>query len=84
MPENDKAIVPPATVYETVEMAPDEIAAQNAAYKAMGLACVIVDVSRFTAKLERQPDGTYKRTKLTRPKATKNETGPDSKEPKGK
>jgi len=84
MPENDKAMAPPATVYETVEMTPDEIAAQNAAYKAMGLSCVIVDVSRFAAKLERQADGTYKRTKLSRPKATKNEAGTDSKQSKGK
>lgn len=74
---SDTPNVPPQTMYETVEMTPEEIATQNAAYKAMGLPCVIVDVSRFSAKLERQTDGTYKRTKLTRTKAARNETETD-------
>ena len=69
---------PPQTVYETVEMTGDEIRTQNAAYAAMGLSCVIVDVSRFNAKLERQADGTYKRTTIRKAKGPKNETGTDS------
>jgi hypothetical protein len=31
-------------VYETLEMTPEEIAKQNAAYTVMGLFCVIADV----------------------------------------
>lgn len=63
---------PPQTVYETSAMTAEEITAQNATYRAMGLSCVVVDVSHFDAKMERQADGTYKRTKLTRPRAANN------------
>ena len=74
-PPIDTPNTPPQTMYETLEMTSREIADQNAAYRSMGLPCVIVDVSRFSAKLERQESGTYKRTKMTRPKAEKNGEG---------
>ena len=54
----------PSTIYETDKMDAAEIAATNKTYAAMGLDVVVIDVSRFTAKNERQADGTYKRTKL--------------------
>ena len=55
-------------IYETTEMTPDEIAAANTAYKAMGLDCVVIDISRFSARVEIQPDGTYQTTTIRRPR----------------
>jgi hypothetical protein len=83
MPENDstnqpdvaadgrpKSVAPP-TVYETCEMTIEQIEAQNATYASMGLNIVIIDVSKFSAKLEPQPDGTLKRTLIRKPRKSK-------------
>ena len=72
----------PETVFETLEMTAKEIAATNAAYKAMGLNYLVIDVSRFCAKLERQSDGTYRRSLIRRSRRT-NEAGTNSEQPAG-
>lgn len=60
---------PPETIYETSDMTPQEIAEENANFKAMGLSIIILDVSRFSAKLDRQDDGSYKRSTIRKPAA---------------
>lgn len=56
----------PQTIYETTEMTPDQVDSQNATYAAMGLPVRVIHVGLFSAKMERQPDGSYKRSAIRR------------------
>ena len=72
----------PSTIYETDCMDADEIEMTNRNYRAMGLDVVVIDVSKFTAKNERQPDGTLRRTKLRKSRRA-NETPTNPGQPAG-
>ena len=65
------------TIYETVEMSAVQVAEQNAAYVAMGLPVRVINVGLFSAKMELQSDGTYKRTAIRRTRTNGPETGND-------
>jgi hypothetical protein len=65
-PNNQGQSQRPAVVYETEKMTSEQIAQTNATYRAMGLNCMVIDVSLFGAKHELQSDGTYKRTLIRR------------------
>lgn len=58
------------TVYETVSMTPEQITAANANYRAMGLSIVVIDISAFCGKLEKQSNGTWKRSQIRVPKSS--------------
>jgi len=70
--------VPVTTIYETVEMTAEQVEQQNAAYVAMGLPVRVINVGLFSAKMELQADGTYKRTAIRRAKTNGPEAGNDS------
>jgi hypothetical protein len=69
MAENDAQNARPVTIYETQEMTADEIDSMNKQYSAMRVGILIVDVSRFCAKMELQPDGSYQRRSIRRKRA---------------
>jgi len=58
------AVAAPVAIYETADHTPEQVAELNRQNAAMGVPIYVVDVSRFSGKLERQPDGTYRRVKL--------------------
>lgn len=60
--------VRPQTIYESVDLSADQIAETNATYKAMGLSAVVIDISRFVAKNDLKPNGTYKRSTIRKPR----------------
>jgi hypothetical protein len=71
--KSSDGMTPPATVYETVQLTPEQIEAQNRAFAAMGVNAVVIDISPFCGKLELQSDGTYKRSQVRKPKPKKAE-----------
>lgn len=72
----------PKIVFETAEMTPSEIEAMNKQYASMGIAAVVIDVSRYMAKHELQSDGSMKRSLIRRRKVS-HETGSNRKQPAG-
>ena len=67
--------VPPVVIYETLVMTPAQIAEQNAAFRAMGVDAVVLDMTPYCGKLERQKDGTFKRVQIRRLKSNDGSNG---------